>query len=258
MDITLINSKIEIFMMVFARITGLFLIAPVFGSRMLPMQIKLGLSLVISLVIFNVVPTPNYTSPDSMLEMIVFLANELIVGLIIGFASQMVFSAIQFAGHFIDMQIGLSIVSVIDPQFGTQVPITGNFKYILALLVFLATNAHHLLISALARSYNYIPLMGFKLTNSLMDIFTGMMSGMMITAIKIALPVFGALFLVDLALGIISKTVPQMNVFIVGMPAKLVVGLIVLMMALPLYILLLNPLFDGSFADIFKLIRAMH
>lgn len=256
--ITSLSTKVDIFMLIFARITGLFLIAPVFGVRMLPFQIKIGLSLIISIILLNVISQPQQLIMNNLITLVISLANELIVGLIIGFAAQIVFSAIEYAGFLIDFQLGFSMANTIDPQFGTQIPLMGNFKYVLAIMVYLLTNGHHILITALAKSYNFIPIAGFNFDGKIMEIVTNIISGMMITSIKIALPVVGVLFVVDLALGLLARTVPQMNVFVVGMPAKLIVGLITLVIALPLYILLLNTLFDGSFKDVFSIMKAMH
>lgn len=252
-----IALKIDIFIMIITRITGIVIIAPVFSSRNIPRQVKLGLAAVLALIIFNVVKMPEYQFPDNLIPFILLLIYEFIIGLAIGFVAQLVFAAIQLAGQLIDMQMGFGIVNVIDPIFGSQVPMMGNFKYLLALMIYLATNSHYILIQALFKSYDIVPLMGFKyhgsLTNEIVNLFVGMFT----IALQISIPILGALLVAEVAMGILARTVPQMNVFMVGMPAKIILGFIVIMIMIPFYAMFLEVLFNRNAQDILTLLKLM-
>jgi len=182
------------------------------------------------------------------------VTGEFLIGLIFGFASSLIFTAVQMAGQILDMQIGFGIVNVLDPQSGQQLPLVGNFKYILALLVFLATNSHHLLLSALFNSFKLIPLTGGVFHTNIVQTIVDMVGGTFIIALKISFPVLLSLLLTDIALGILARTMPQMNIFVVGVPGKIIVGLFVLSLALPFYILFLEVAFNGMYKDIYRLL----
>lgn len=255
-----INSialKIDVFVMILTRITGLIVIAPIFGSRNIPAQVKIGLSTVVALIIFSVKKMPAYQFPDNIIPFILSIVNEFIIGLVIGFAAYLIFAAVQLAGQLIDMQMGFGIVNVIDPVYGTQVPLMGTFKYFLAMMIYLVTNSHYMLFQALFQSYDLIPINGFKYHSSLTDFMLTLFIGMFTIALQISIPIVGALFVAEIAMGILARTVPQMNVFIVGMPAKIIVGFIIIIMLLPFYILFLDVMFNKNFQDITTLLKLM-
>jgi flagellar biosynthetic protein FliR len=253
----LVADKIDVFLLILARVSGIFTTAPVFASRNIPPQIKIGLSGIVALMVFSIMKTPTEPLPSTVWGFGLVVAGELMIGLILGFAAQLLFAAVQLAGAAIDMQMGFAIVNVVDPMFGTPVPLLGNFKYILALLLFLTTNGHHLVLTAIYHSYKIVPLTTFSFTGDLTAAMMKMAAGMFLIALKISLPVVGALFVVDVAMGIIARTVPQMNVFIVGLPVKIIIGLIVIMLSLPIYMLMLEALFNRSYADLINLLKAM-
>lgn len=253
--INLLLYKVDIFLLIFARVTGLFLIAPFYGSLNIPPQVKIGLGGLISLILLNLVNVPPEGLPHQMVPYLLGVASEMLVGFIIGFISYLVFAAIQLAGQGLDMQMGFGIVNVIDPQFGMPVPLLGNFKYVLATLIFLVTNAHYLLLNALFKSYQSIPLTGFAYTGSVAQGLLQMFNGMFITAIKMSLPVMAVLFVTEVVMGLLARTVPQMNIFMLGIPVKIVVGIIALVVILPFYIMFLGYVFDNSYSDILKFLN---
>ncbi|MHB8170463.1 MAG: flagellar biosynthetic protein FliR [Thermincolia bacterium] len=253
----LVVNKIDFFLLVLARVTGIFTTAPIFSTRGIPPQVKIGLSALVALIIFPVIKHPVHPLPDDIWNFGLLVAGELMVGLIIGFAAQMIFAGIQLAGMMIDMQMGFAIVNVMDPMHGAPIPLIGNFKYILALLLFLSTNGHHLVLSALYHSYQLLPLSTFSFSGSLVAHMMKMAAGVFVLAVKISLPVVGALFVVDIALGLIARTVPQMNVFIVGLPIKIAVGLVVILLSLPLYLFMMEILFNKTYGNLINLLKAI-
>lgn len=251
---TLLLSHVGFFLLIFVRISGIFMMMPIFSSRNITGRVKAGFALIISYILFPLVFSNAAIIPEYFLPFLFIVAGELIVGLILGFVSSLIFSAIQMAGQLLDMQIGFGIINMIDPLSGQQAPLIGNFKYILALIVFLATNGHHVLLSALFASFKLIPITGVVVNVAITKFIIDLIGGLFILALKISLPVIVSLLLTDVALGILARTMPQMNIFVVGVPGKIIVGLFVLSIALPFYIFFLEMAFDGMYKNIFSLL----
>lgn len=249
----LIVQGISVFMLIFCRMTAFFVVAPVFSSRSVPASFKIGISGIISLFIL-LIQGVNQSVPAD-LEYILLILREVLIGLLIGFAAFLIFAVIQTAGSFIDIQIGFGIANVIDPMTGTSAPVIGNFKYIFATLIFFSINGHHYLLDAVIRSYNWIPLNN--------DVFLRMASGNVteflvsafgqsfVLAFQMAAPLVAALFLTDVALGFLARTAPQFNVFVIGIPLKIIVGLAMLMLLVSGFIYAFEHLFEVMF-------RALH
>lgn len=248
-------SQTSFFLLLFARISGIFSSAPFYSSHNIPVYIKAGTSLLLSYILLPLLYTPKISIPETFWPYLFLVASEFLFGLIFGFVSQLVFDAIQMAGHLLDMQIGFGIVNIFDPQFGQQVPLLGNFKYILAMLFFLGTNGHHVLITALVESYKFIPVTGIVFHPSIAQFLLDLVSGAFIIAFKVSLPVLAALLLTDVAMGILARTMPQMNIFVVGVPAKIFVGLFVLSISLPFYFAFLEVAFSGMYKDVYHLLE---
>lgn len=250
----LLQNQVAFFLLIFVRITGIFIMTPIFGSRNIPVSIKAGLSLILTYILFPIVFNDSAAIPNDFLPYIFIVIGELLIGLTIGFLSSLVFSAIQMAGQLLDTQIGFGVINIIDPQSGGQVPLVGNFKHMLALIIFLATNGHHVLLSALFVSFKLMPVTGVVVKAALTNFVVDMVGGTFIIAMKISLPILISLVITDVALGILARTMPQMNIFVVGVPGKILVGLFVLSLALPFYIFFLEMAFNGMYKDIFRLL----
>ncbi len=248
-----ILRQTDVFLLIFGRVLGFLLLAVPFSNRSVPAQVKVGFAALLSFLLLSVHPGGARVA-SGLAGYLVQLAGEVGVGLVLGFLTQLAFSALQLAGQLIDMQMGFGIVNVIDPQYGTQVPVVGNFKYALALLFFLAVDGHHTLLRALASSYQALPLGPPVLTGPFYAHVFSAAGMMFVNAFKIALPVVGALYIADFALGIIARTVPQMNVFVVGMPLKVGVGIGFLLILLPLYLWVFGVLVDGLFHDLARVL----
>jgi len=250
----LMQSQVGFFLLIFVRISGIFMMMPIFSSRNITGRVKAGFALIITYILFPLVFSKTAVIPDDFLPYLFIVAGELLVGLILGFVSSLMFSAIQMAGQLLDMQIGFGMINVIDPLSGQQAPIIGNFKFILALITFLATNGHHVLLSALFASFKLIPVTGVVVNVAVTEFMVDMIGGMFVFALKISVPVIVSLLLTDMALGILARTMPQMNIFVVGVPGKIIIGIFVLSMALPFYIFFLEMAFDGMYKNIFRLL----
>lgn len=233
------------FLLVLVRVTSFFVTMPLFSYRTLPAPHRIGVAFFISWIMFLSMEKP-ILQIDGYFIMLIF--KEAMVGLLIGLVAYMIFAAIQIAGGFIDFQMGFAIANVIDPHTGAQSPLMGQYLYTFALLFLLAINGHHLLLDGIFYSYEFIPMDQATLpfgNENVLEFVLKAFSTMFIIAFQMSMPVVGALFLVDIALGIIARTVPQLNVFVVGLPLKVGVSFIVLFIAMSMIFMLVGELVDN-------------
>lgn len=251
----MINLNIlPVFMLIFFRVAAFFVTLPLFSYRTIPMPFKIGFSFFLALVMFNTVDSANITFDDVYLFLLI---KEIIVGLLIGLIAYIILSAVQVAGGFIDFQMGFAIANVVDPQTGAQSPLIGQYFYIIALLFLLSVDGHHLLIDGIYFSYDFIPIDGWVnfQNDSIADYIIESFNYMFLIAFQMSIPIVGCLFLVDVALGIIARTVPQLNVFVVGLPIKIFVSFVVLFFFISLYIMLTKNLFTTMFNTMHRLMQ---
>lgn len=252
-----LTTKFELLIFILIRISSIFVISPIFGRRNLPNIFKIGFSLMVTLLLINVVNLPNPVNLVSMYDFTAAAIKELLVGLILGYISFLVFSAIYLAGQIIDTQMGFGMVNVLDPIANIQIPITANLYYTLAMIIFLSMNGHHMLIEALVKSYDVVPIGTAVFSNSMIPQMVSMMGYIFIIALKISAPVIAAILIVDIALGILSRTMPQMNIFVVGMPLKIFIGLIVVMITIPTFLMILGFIIDSMSVNITTFMNQM-
>lgn len=252
-----IASRIDLFLLIVARVSGIFITSPLFSNKVIPRQVKILLTIIISMLLLVGLNLSTPVTPNNLFQFTIMFIGEMIVGLTIGFIASLTFAAVQLAGQVIDMQMGFGIVNVMDPIYGSQAPLMGSFHNLLALLLFLATNSHHYMIAALYESYHKIPIFGLgggrEISQQMIDLF----QNMLIAGLKLAMPVVGALFVAEVALGIIARTMPEMQVYFVGMPAKIFLGFALLIMVLPMYLTILQLLFEGNYNDILRVLQIM-
>ena len=234
------------------------MLAPFFGSLNIPVYMRAGTALAISVVLFPVVDqSALIKAPATVLVYALAVLTELFVGWLIGFVAYISFSAIHMAGKSMDMQVGFSIVNVMDPTSGQQIPLIGSFLYNLGLIIFLVTNGHHMIIAALFESFQAVPLLGMQANPGLANLLTDFTSGIFLTGMKIAMPVTFAILLTNVGLGVLARTMPQLNIFVVGIPLQIVVGIFVLSIMLPFYIIFLDVLFNEMYGNISIALRAL-
>lgn len=221
------------FLLVFVRASAMLLAAPIFGSAQLPVTVRTYTTLSIAAALTMVLRPDKHVVPPDLGAMVLALAGEAAAGLLLGMFVNLVLQGTQVAGALIDLQTGLSTSQVLNPISGVSVTVISQFKYMLAIVLFLVMNGHHRLIEAFAASYTTVPRLGTETLPNLLKNLTGLLSGTFVLALQIALPVVGVSLVVDAALGLVNKAVPQLNVIQVGLPAKLAVGLIVLGVSLP-------------------------
>ena len=195
--------------------------------------------------------------PTSVIMFFGMILKELIIGWLIGFVAFVSFAAVNLAGKVMDMQVGFAIVNVMDPTSGQQVPLIGSFLYNLAILFFLITNGHHMIIAALVESFKLIPLLSATWSDPFIDIIVNITTIIFTTGMKIAMPVTFAILLTNVGLGILARTMPQMNIFVVGIPMHIMIGIFMLTFVVPFYALFLDVVFNEMYGNISIALKAL-
>lgn len=245
------------FVLVFTRMSAILLSMPVLGAGSVPVQARIGLVAVTSYIVFMAARLPAIDAGLPLERYALMLAGELVIGLTVGFATQLIFSAVQFAGQLVGFQIGFGIVNVIDPTTNAQISITSHFWNIVALLIFMSINGHHWLIAASAKSFEIIPVLGFSPSGDLVALITAITANVFVIAIKLSAPVMATLLLLNVALGLIARTVPQMNVFIVGFPLQIGLGLFMMGVGMPVFYYIFRGHVHQVFEQVLGLMRLM-
>lgn len=245
------------FLLIFIRCLGFFMVTPIFGRREYPAAAKIGLSALLSLIIYPTILGMDDVPNTSLQNIFLLVLRESAVGLTLGYVTLLLFSALYIAGELVDTEMGFGIVNVIDPQSRTQVPLTGNFYYMLAIMVFLCINGHHHLIGAIIKSFERVPLGEAVLAGELLQSILFIFGNSFIIGIKVALPIVAMIFLTDFALGIIARTVPQMNVFIVGLPIKIFIGIWGMIIVLPMFFTILDVIFNATYDSLLSTLQGM-
>ena len=233
------------YVLVFFRVAGIMAFAPLLGSNRIPRRVKVLLAAIIALGICPTVTTPAVV-PGNMWELAVAVGGELIFGIAMGSVLSMVFIAAQWAGEVIGQQIGFNMSQVLDPQFGGQGTIIGDLYFWFALMVFLAIGGHRAMLDGVRQSFDVLPLLSVGANQSVLDMFVGLFRGCTTLALQLSAPMLVTMLIVDLALGFISKTIPQMNLMTAGMSIRGVVGMIVLIFGISLTNdVIANSLYDA-------------
>lgn len=226
-----------VFLLVLFRIAGVMMLAPVFGSAMAPAAVRIFLSLVLSLLFFPLVRAGGVPPAMDLPVLGLAVASELAVGLLIGFASTMLFAGVQLGGHLIDQELGLLQANLLDPMLNEQISIMGQFKVLLATLVYLLINGHHLLIGAVSDSFRAVPLLGLSFTRgAALHLSDTLMRDVFRMGIEIAAPALVTLFLVTIAMAFMARTAPEMNIFALSFLLRVAVGLGVVAMGVGLFV----------------------
>lgn len=229
------------------RIGGLVMTAPVFGSRPIPVRIRLGIALAITLVVVPVispgVPATDALSPTGVLIVI----QQVLIGVMMGFAFQLVISAVITGGQIIALQMGLGFSLMVDPQNGTQAPVLSQLYVLMVLLVFLGLDGHLVMIEILTDSFRYMPISDkgmvpdsiWQLLRWASVIFSG--------AVGLALPAIASLLVVNVSFGIMTRAAPQLNIFAIGFPITMILGFAVILLTLPSVVPNSNAMFNRTY-----------
>lgn len=227
-------QNVEVFFLIFIRIFTLFVLIPIFNHRAIPMTVRIALSLVFAVSLVPQVATIQIELSNTA-GYFFLIGKEVLTGIILGFATEFIFHAVRFAGQIISFLMGFSMVIAFDPEMKQQISIISRIKSITAVTLFLIIDGHFLLLEALARSFQVIPLVGMKISGDIVTYIIRLSADVFIIALQIAGPILVMLLLTNVGLGILARTVPQMNVFIVGFPLTISVGFFALVFTYPTF-----------------------
>jgi flagellar biosynthetic protein FliR len=237
--------QFETYLLLLVRVSFIFLVAPVFGSRTIPRRLKVALAAVLALAVYPAVATGESHSFDSFWSLVPAMVGEAAVGLTVGISARLIFFSVQLAGFIAGFQMGFLIANTIDPQEGRNTPLIAQFQEIMALLLFLAIDGHHWLLKGLVGSYQIVPAFGASFSGAVVATFVEMTGRVFVIALKIAAPVMIASLMTKFAMGILARTVPQMNVFVISFPLNIGVGLLTIALSLQVVSLYLEGQFQG-------------
>lgn len=251
----LIAQVFPAFLLVFCRITAFFVTSPIFSNRMFTARFRVGIAFFVSILVFLTIGYDTSIVADGYF--ILAIIRETLIGMLIGFIAYLFFAIVQTAGGLIDLHMGLAMANVVDPVSGVTAPIMGNLKFMLMSIVFLTLNGHHYLLSAIMRSYEWVPLDNHffqKIYNGSTTAFLARtFADTFLLALQIAAPIMVAMFIADVGLAMLTRAAPQFNVFVVGIPIKIMVGLALLIVLMLGMGVLFQMLFNEMFAALEKL-----
>ncbi len=252
-------DRVIMLVLALGRVGGLFIMGPIFASRTAPVRVRAALVLFLTLAMLPLLgPTPPVHAEQAGLAIVLgMLGFEIMVGFAIGLVAQLTFGAVQMAGQLAGIQMGIGLSNLIDPQTQEHITSLAQWQNLLALLIFLSVDGHHILIRAVADSFTVLPLGGAIPSPAGFGMVLDLAGGVFVIALKIAAPVLVLLLLVNAAMGVLAKLIPQLNVFIVGFPLNVAAGLFVLGASQPFTVRLLEASFSGVGESLAQVVRAL-
>lgn len=250
-------SEFLVFMMVFARITAMVVIVPMFGHQAVPVQAKVAIGLFLGFVVYPLAANKGVVMNAEFIPIVLMALKEIAVGLSIGFFVGLIFAGVRFAGELISMDTGLAMAAMFDPEQNAQTTVLTESLYLLMLMVFLTMNGHHFVLEAIQLSYAAVPMGEFPFTPAVSGQLIRLTGFTFVIAVKLAAPVLVSMFLINLALSILSRVMPQMNIFAVAFPIKLGAGFAVIMVSVPLLVFVFTKLLAGFEENILELVKTL-
>ncbi len=230
----------------FFRIAALITIAPIWGTKIIPMRARIGLAAALTVIIVPVIEPATSVEPFSLAGILV-TANQVVIGLMMGFMLRLVFSALESGGQLIGMTMGLGFAQMNDPANGITVPVVSQFYTLIATLIFLALNGHLILINVLVDSFRTLPIDMIAIGTTGLWTLLSWAGWIFKGAVLIALPTVTALLLVNIAFGVMMRAAPQLNVFSIGFPITLTLGFVFMLVSLPIFLPQFSGLLDNAF-----------
>ncbi|MCP4688558.1 MAG: flagellar biosynthetic protein FliR [Desulfobacterales bacterium] len=255
--ITISLPEFQMFLFVFLRVTAILMTAPLFDSRSIPIVFKVGLAGAMSVILTPMLNPAAVQWPTGIFPFGVGVVSEILIGVTIGLSVKMLFMGLQLGGQLAGFQMGFALANVMDPMLSAQIPILAQINNLLAMMIFLITNAHHYFIRAVVDSLRLIPPFGFQFSGALSTRMMELGGQMFVIAVKVGAPIIAAMLLTTVALGIVARTVPQMHIFIVAMPVKIMIGLAFLAITIPYFVAFVTGMFSHLGADITGLLKIM-
>jgi flagellar biosynthetic protein FliR len=250
-----LDAWIALFLFPLARVLGLLSTAPIFSNNALPRRIRLVTGLAVTVAIAPMLP-PMPSVPAGSWVGIAILAQQTVIGVMMGFTLRLMFSAIDMAGELVGLQMGLSFATFYDPTSNAQTPVITEFLTLLASLIFLAMNGHLLALSAVVHSFSLLPVSALPFSGKGIGAVLSWAGVLFSSGVLLSLPLVAALLIANLALGVLARVAPTLNLFAVGFPVTLGAGFLVLMLSLPYFGAALERLYERGFSALEGVLRA--
>jgi len=249
-------EQLALFFLVLVRIIAFFISGPVFSLPNIPATVKVGLSFLVAVTVFPLIG-PEYGASLDGWEYIFALVRETLVGLAIGYTASLLLVAVVYAGSLMDMHIGFFMSQIFDPLSGSMAGILSRFMYLLGMAALLAFNGHHLMIAALVKSFQLVPLNTAQVNGASAQFLIQVFAQMLSIGVQIAAPLVAVMLIIDVTMGLIARTAPQINVFMLGFPIKITAGLITLSVMVPVLARIIYSLCDIIEKDITILLKGL-
>jgi flagellar biosynthesis protein FliR len=251
-------AEIVRFAVVLLRIAGIVIFAPLFSSQSIPYQIRIVFTLVATLVLAPCLPMGAVPAGFGLGDIVGLFSSEILLGAVIGFAASLVFAGFQFAGHIASFQLGFSLINLIDPQTNVEAPVFSFLQNYIALLFFLLINGHHWFFLAVNESFQYLPVGGIHLNADVVTSLIHLSAQVLSLGVRIAGPVILISVITDIVMGVIGRAAPQINILIVGMPLKILVGFGCLSFSFYFIPHLLEQVYSSLFRMLFSFAHTMN
>lgn len=245
------------FVLILLRCSALIVSLPFFNSDNIPLLAKAGFVLSLAILLNGVVPVDVERFPTHTWDFALLAAAEVIIGAILGLSVNLLLTSVRIMGQLTGFQMGFAVANVIDPMSGGQISVLAQLSFLMAILVLFAVNGHHWFFKALADSFTMIPIGHVAMSKSLFKQVVDLGGQMFSLSIKLGAPIIGALLFTQVSMGILAKTVPQMNILMVGFPITISVGLIFLSLTMLVMIPMLAELFKNLGPVLAGLLKAM-
>jgi len=256
-SISISSVQVMSFVVVLFRVAGIMVFSPFYSSGAFPAQIKVILPLIVALTLAPMVPPSQLPAEFGLAQVVTSALGEALIGMVLGLTASFVFGGLQLAGQILGFQLGFSIVNVIDPQSAVETSVISILYNFIGLALFLLLNGHHWFFLAVSESLSYLPVGGVHLRGPLVEEVLRLSARIFVSGLRIAGPVIAVTTIADVVLGMIGRAAPQINILIVGMPVKTLVGLASLSIALYFLPAFLGQSFLELSRDLMGLVRGM-
>lgn len=249
------NARFVMGLMIFARFTAMLVTAPLISGKMVPNPLRVGLGGALALILTPVVPV---VAVNGMPALVLGLGKEIVIGLLLGWVASVMFAAVQTAGEWLDLHAGFQVSQVFNPMFDSQNSLLGSFKYVLASLVFMGTGGYAVMLRAAATSLTVSPPGVLRMGMGAADDWAVLLGRVLWLAVQMAAPVGAALFLAEIAIGLANRALPQVNMMMLTLPMKAILGVSAMAVAVPIMLHVMSQVFGElgpALGQVLRLVR---
>jgi flagellar biosynthetic protein FliR len=238
--------QFQSFVLILMRVSPILFMMPILNSRDIPSMLKIGLTLTVGLILLPVVKIDPRFLPQEPFQFGSLMIAELMIGFILSLSVQVIFAGIQLGGQLVSFEMGFSMASVVDPQSGVSTPVISQFIYFMAILIFLAMDAHHWFFRAVYQSFLLLAPGEIHLRAGLYSHLLNLVGNLFVIAVKLASPVLAVMMFIKIAMGILAKAAPQVNILMASFPLTIGIGLLFLALSIELLLAYFEGLFQAA------------